>query len=326
MRPRKINLSCCPVIPLALALAALPISCSSRSTTPFDPLAEQQLAGSASSRVLGAAELSSKGGFYPLAVGNRWHYTRIFTLDYHGLGADTIRTSTDRVDIGMETRSGRTYFVEQETSTQDSRPGEVFEFWTRYRQDRAGLYYFDLCACEPPTLEGISTAHQVVASTATPMANLLTGPSQRIPDEEKEAFHESFLQLTTRIDRMRRALAPSTAGFPRTSRTAAGADSDEITVLPFPLHVGKSWQIRPDLPLIWSVEGVEMLDTPAGTFPAYRIRVTFGGEGPEDFTRIWFGRVGQLAYRIHVVVPNGYPGAGWTADETEIVDRLSISR
>jgi hypothetical protein len=113
------------------------------------------------------------------------------------------------------------------------------------------------------------------------------------------------------------------------SRAAArpdGADLDEVTLLPYPLHVGKTWRIRPDLELYWTVDGFEMFETPAGRFPAFRIRVSHASDGPEDFAWIWYGRAGKLGYRLHVVVSEGYPGAGWTGDETEVVDWLSISR
>jgi hypothetical protein len=314
---------------VAVALAVLPIGCSSRSSTPFDPLTGRDVSDrSGSPRVAAAADLSSSGGFYPLAVGNRWHYSRVFTLDYHGLGADTFRTSTDRVNIGTETRSGRTYFVEEETSTQDSRPGEVFQGWTRYRQDRAGLYYRDVCACEPPVLDGSSVRVplQTVVSAAAAPRDTWTRLSRRVAAEDEAAFHRAMMDLSARMERMRRAVVHSTEALAETSGRPGGADSGEVTLLPYPLHVGKSWQIRPDFGLTWTVEGVEMLETPAGRFRSYRIRVSVPNEGPEDFVRVWFGRAGQLAYRIHVVVTEGYPGAGWTGDETEFVDQLSISR
>jgi hypothetical protein len=218
--------------------------------------------------------------------------------------------------------------VEEATSTQDSRPGEVFQLWTRYRQDRAGLYYRDVCACEPPVLDmsGPRIPSRMVASAAAATGNNWTSLSQRVAPADKEVLSRALSDLSARMERMRRALAPSTEALAETSGRPGGADSGEVALLRYPLHVGKSWQIRPDFGLTWTVEGVEVLKTPAGRFPAYRIRVSVPHGGPEDFARIWFGRAGQLAYRIHVVVTEGYPGAGWTGDETEIIDRLSISR
>src|SRR5688572_7112163 len=134
------NSSRLALLPVGLALALLAVGCSSKSRTPLSPLTAQ---GVLERDAHLAAGPSANGGFYPLAVGNRWHLSRIFTLDYHGYGADTIRTSKDRVNIGTETVAGRTYFVEEETATQDSRPGEVFRSWSRYRQDQSGLYYRD---------------------------------------------------------------------------------------------------------------------------------------------------------------------------------------
>lgn len=303
------------------------IGCSSEPTTPFEPALGGEFSD-VSGRSPAATARDASAGFYPLAVGNRWHLSRVFTLDYHGLGADTIRTSTDRVNIGTETWPSRGYFVQEETSTQDSRPGEVFRSWTRYRQDRAGLYYRDICACEPPTLDQgrVRLASTIAAGIEHTAGTMRTRLSRTIAPEDGEAFNRSLTELNARMERMRRALSLSTGSRGQTSGRPGGADSEEVTLLPYPLHAGKTWQIRPDFDLFWTVEGVEMLETPAGKFSAYRIRVTVPGEGPEDFARIWFGRAGQLAYRIHVVVTEGYPGSGWTGDETEMVDWLSISR
>jgi len=314
---------------LTLAFAVFAVGCSTKSSTPLGPLAVQGVSERpGSSGVAAAVDPSTNGGFYPLAVGNRWHLSRVFTLDYHGLGADTIRTSTDRVNIGTETRSDRTYFVEEETSTQDSRPGEVFQSWSRYRQDRSGLYYPDVCTCEPPVLDtaGDRLLPRAVASPVPAMGNIGMGLSRRVAPKDQEAFDRALIELSSRMDRMRSAIARSTQALAGTSGRPGGADSGEVALLRYPLHVGESWQIRPDFDLIWTVEGVERLETPAGGFPAYRIGVSVPQGGPEDFARIWFGRAGQLAYRIHIEVTEGYPGAGWTADETEMVDRLSISR
>lgn len=323
MIPRRLTSPSPGARVLHLALPVLLVGCSSEPTTfPAPP----SVGGSfASPRVVETSAPHPSPGFYPLVVGNSWHYSRIFTLDYHGLGSDTIRTSTDVVNLGTESRSGRTYFVEEETSTQDSRPGEVFKSWSRFRQDQWGLYYPDVCLCEPPTLDqtGAQLAFSTVSSEATVSWNLRDRLARRVPPEDILAFDRSFEALNRRLARMREAVSLSFRS--RGSNRPGGADVGEVTLLPYPLHVGKTWQIRPDMELYWTVEGFEMLETPAGKFPAWRIRVSLSGDGPEDYARIWYGRSGRLAYRIHVVVSEGYPGAGWTGDESEVVDWLSIS-
>jgi hypothetical protein len=310
-----------PAFPLiGLAFAVLAVGCSTKSSsTPLEPLS---VTGASDRFGVAAAGPSASSVFYPLAVGNRWHLSRVFTLNYNDLGADTIRTSTDRVIIGTETVSGRTYFVEEETSTQDSRPGEVFQWWTRYRQDRSGLYYRDVCLCEPPILDEADDRLplRAVSSSAATVENMGMGLSRRVAPEQREAFNRALIELNSRMERMRLAVARTSHALAGTSGRPGGADSGEVALLRYPLHVGESWQIRPDFDLTWTVEGVERLETPAGGFPAYRISVSIPYGGPEDFARIWFGRAGQLAYHIH------FGEGGLTGDETEVVDEVSISR
>jgi hypothetical protein len=54
------------------------------------------------------------------------------------------------------------------------------------------------------------------------------------------------------------------------------------------------------------VDGIEILDTPAGRVPAYRIATNpFGttvGEG--EWIRLYYGRRGYLGYSIHLIDPS----------------------
>ena len=122
----------------SLVLPTLLIGCSSGPTLPFEPEPGSNVLGR--SQFIAARDLPSSRGFYPLAVGNRWHYSRLFVVSF-GSGISVVSTSVDREIVGTEVREDRTYFVEEERGKQDSRPGDGYKFWTRYRQDQFGLYY-----------------------------------------------------------------------------------------------------------------------------------------------------------------------------------------
>ena len=304
-----------------LGFLVLVVGCSDKSATPLGPVD-----GSAFPRrspgAMAAGSATQAAGFYPLSVGNRWHYTRVFVLNYGGYG-DTIQSSIDVVNIGSETWGDRAYLVEEETTTQDSRPGEVFRWWTRYRQDRNGLYYRNVCACEPPALDqGLPASAPDLATMGASadegkdavLANTFT-------PEELEIVLRGRAKLIARIEAMRREVLLLPDRSVRSTQGLEDNEPDEVALLHYPLHVGRSWQVRPGLDLFWTVEGVDMLTTPAGKFPAFEIDVSIPLASPGDFAKVWIGRAGRLAYRIHADV-----GGGFTGDETEVVDYLSISR
>lgn len=273
---------------VCLALGLSLAGCASESYAPLDP-------GQVSVAARGAAaarDLSVGPVIYPLAVGNRWHASRVFLFYGGEERPDTFLTSEDRVIIGTEVWDGHTYFVEARTATQTHRPGEVFRSWTRLRQDRAGMYSLYICSCEPPRVE--------------------SRPPTSVPLAATVEADGALAHLHSRLERMRDAVSGASLGGP-----PGGATQDELLQLRYPLHVGQSWARST---LTWTVEGIERLDTPAGKFPAYRIRISTPDDGPNDFNLVWIGRAGRLAHHIHVE----YSSVGWFADEREIVESVSI--
>jgi hypothetical protein len=123
------------------------------------------------------------------------------------------------------------------------------------------------------------------------------------------------------MEAMRRAVLLQPDQSIGSTGRAGEAASDERELLHYPLHVGSSWQVRPVFEVFWTVEALQVLSTPAGKFPAWEIDVSIYLANPGDFAKVWYGRAGRLAYRLHADL-----GGGFTGDETEVVDYLSISR
>ena len=72
---------------------------------------------------------------------------------------------------------------------------------------------------------------------------------------------------------------------------------EEFVVLRYPLHVGDRWLGRD---AEWVVEGVDLLDLPAGRTRAFRIR---GTRGPTAWTLHWFGECGRVQTEQYTEAP-----------------------
>ena len=270
----------------------------------------------------------TQNGFFPLEIGNHWHYSS--TLDLQVVEGEApglpfvIHNSIDRELIGTELRSDVRYVVQEERITQDVRPGETFTNWTRYRQDRSGLYFADVAANEPPVLEP-ANVHFSRSGRLSPTV-AMGMPHVPFPSEHRTDWEMAWVQHCKRMDLARMALSSFQNA---TTRVSATADS-EVTQLSYPLHPGSSWLVRPEFDFKWTVEGVESLTLPAGRFTAYRIRITYSGLGPTDSLLIWFGRSGRLAHHIYIVSEatdsEGHHLGTFTGDEYEVLESLSIAR
>jgi hypothetical protein len=74
----------------------------------------------------------------------------------------------------------------------------------------------------------------------------------------------------------------------------------EARLLSYPIHRGAKWTIDEARRITAEVERLELLDTPAGRFPAWRIRVRNGGHLPGEEAFIWYGSAGYLGMTVHV--------------------------
>lgn len=267
---------------------------------------------------------SSEHGFYPLAIGNSWHYSGIFQMwivDGNVPGVPlTIHNEIDRELVGSEVRWGRTYIVEEMRQVQDVRPGELFTYWSRFRQDRSGLYLANVCACEPSILEMRVKSFYSHGARSTPIPiHRIIPPGPPDPWKKAWAVHREKLELVrTAISATREAMTAVS--------TASPADSEE-TLLSYPLHPGASWTFFGDT---WTVEAIEALNVPAGRFTAYRIRIDFPSLGPTDNLVIWESRSGRLGHRVHLTTEatdwQGNQTGTIVSHEVETLESLEISR
>lgn len=100
-------------------------------------------AGAAASRDQASVPMATGAwdGFFPLELGNRWHYVYTYSTQY--LPADgsspeppiDVSTTSNRTIVCVQDAGGRSYVVERDVYESRSRT-----YWRLFRQDRAGLY------------------------------------------------------------------------------------------------------------------------------------------------------------------------------------------
>jgi len=97
----------------------------------------------------------------------------------------------------------------------------------------------------------------------------------------------------------------------------AEALSGEITLLRYPLAVSKSWHVREDPLFVYTVEGQETIDLPAGRFSGWRIRIDSELFGPDVAAHVWYGHDGLLRLELQA--------AGEITDDTGAVIGTMVS-
>lgn len=268
---------------------------------------------------------ATAGHFYPLEQGHRWSYAgettiRIRLNDGSPPSELVLQVDEERVIDGIERRSDRDYLIERQTTIESLDPTPIVS-WVRYRQDRTGLYEADVALSEPPVDAGPGPG---LATNARPQRSapsaLLTGLSPDLRPYLAAAWgrlEAKRLAATAALGRGR---------FPARGVVGEGAPS-ELTRLQYPLHPGQAWDIRLDPPFASRVERQETLDTPAGRFAAWRIRVLPPELGPTDEVVSWYSRCGYLGLRIHIETeladPSG-PLGTLTLDQEMVLTGLDI--
>jgi hypothetical protein len=273
--------------------------------------------------------------FYPLKVGNSWRYSHLLRLTTTGTGSGEdpleFHATVDRELIGTESLSERQYVVEEERFIEGDQPEDTFLAWTRYRQDRQGLYYLNICTCTPPDLEGDAEVPVVAArlnteATSRPASDVFRG---RVSRNFSAPFARAWERHASLLAKAKNALSVAPQAIDG-ARKPGGPDEDENQLLRYPLRPGSSWVVSTEIGLTWTVEQLVLLRLPAGRFPAYRIRVRFPGLSATDRLYIWYGPAGRLAHRIHatteVTDDQGNPIGTFVADEIQKLESLSIAR
>ena len=128
-----------PAFACATFCAALVLcGCDRAARAPLDPAAGAPQLQGAAARASATEPSAAESGFYPLAIGNRWHYTRDLLMRIvDGASpppAVEIHASVGRELTGTETLFGREYVIEESRTVDNVQ--EPFTQWVRYRQDR----------------------------------------------------------------------------------------------------------------------------------------------------------------------------------------------
>ena len=225
------------------------------------------------------------GLFYPLDIGNHWgyEYTSSFQIIPSGGPAgnpDVIESLVDVDVTGTAERFGRTYLVQRESD------GQGYEAEFLYRQDKSGLFNADP---EPASMKALAQRDEVLTrlvGDATPSM--------------KEAYRAAMARVIAKQSAVRKALHGAGHGGAAIGQTS-GPLAGEIALLRYPIATGKTWHVREDPLVVYTVEAQESLQLPAGTLNGWRIRIDWPGFfGPEDHAAVWYGRDGRLQLRAHV--------------------------
>jgi len=267
-----------------VAVALLLAGCGRQSLHPTSAVSPAE--DLASSR---ATPAGGWGSFFPLKVGNYWHYdrkleVRIAQDDGGQVDESELSLAKDIRLVGTEIMGGRQYVVEEVVLRQEDGGGDVVRR-VFLRQDRTGLYR----AIVPAVQAGAAVKTPPRAETVA-FERVWSRLEGRLPrPASREAFRVARDRLAQKLTFLERALpVPGQALDEDPAPT-------ELTRLSYPLHTGAQWTVRQQPLLTARVEGMDDLTLPAGRFVGWRIRYSSERFGPRDTVRVWYGRSGYLA-------------------------------
>ncbi len=250
--------------------------------------------------------------FFPLHIGNHWHYSVRFAEDFVYDGSETGWTeSRDSIDARLErvvVIDGRDYVDEARTRGPAGTAGP-YTMHIYLRQDHTGLYEADVV--------GWNVARE------DPLARAWSRLESRLPDAgAREAFRAARARLERKlssIPALRFGPFAAPPGLP---------PSTDLTRLSYPLHPGAQWVIRADPLFAAEAQGFETVSLPAGRFPAWRIRYTSVLYGPRDVVHVWYGQDGYLALIAHLesegTDSQGNPRGTLISEYSERLDRIDL--
>jgi hypothetical protein len=106
-----------------------------------------------------------------------------------------------------------------------------------------------------------------------------------------------------------------------------GTGSYEAQQLKYPLHVGQTWIVDPQFRNVAEVVGREVVQTPLGQAPAWKIRMRNGGRLPGEEIFYWYGDLGYLGLKRHFQYVHGGPNPTTvTEDESEWLVSVNFGR
>lgn len=282
------------IVSLLIASMTLLVACNITDTDTTDLESLHSLAGEEAllSKGKGGCD-PGQGDFYPLALGNSWSYTGERSMligdnESYNVSVQEIRTIT-----GTEELFGREYVLEEQFSiiSGDIEPDDTITYWSRYRQDRAGLYAADVATNTPPG--------EILVMIRTPWEKLWQRSIEKLESVDKKAAERVRIAHFNKIAAVNELLG---RGNSRALQTGppGGILPDEIQRLKYPLHPRQEWIIR-DTPLFYSVvEKHEVLELPAGRMNGWKIRVYNEFLGNNDIVYLWYGRSGFLGMTVHL--------------------------
>ena len=307
----------------ALTILALLAGCSA----PLEPTVQEP----ASNPSLTAKPLGHRGNpfSYPLDLGNRWQYHRVFTVSAgpEATPFPPIVTRT-RIESFMScVEAGAIdYVVEHRVQTDTTVFGpRIAHQWIRYRQDMRGLYEKDVSIAEPASCEqsAIEELPPLLRNSAEEwlVAELTRalGAARTTRAVDPARVAQAAAAISARLALVRAALGPST-GAP------GGALPDELTRLRYPLVVGSAWNVR-ETPFVVSstVAGRDHVTLSDGKVPAYRVDTHIPSAfGPADRIHNWYGRAGWLGLELHFEVGTGLGQV--MIDETIVLEEVDLLR
>jgi len=239
---------------------------------------------------MGASHPTTRGwaNFYPLAPGNLWSYDRQFTVDVFSTGLPPNRfayqATIEAEQTCVESIEGRSFQIERRRETAAN--GDEFVTWLRLRQDRDGLYEYDLTG--RPECEGAASMRAQRFSDASDPATELAA---RVPEVHRGMVRAAVERELLRVTALRSVLGVIPSALA----------SNEIQRLQYPLQTGAEWVLRDDPHITQRVEGADLIRTPMGNVVGYRIDLVWTGFfGPNDRVTLWYGRQGMLGLEFHL--------------------------
>ncbi len=270
-----------------------------------------------------AGHKTAGGEFYPLALGNRWHYAltdRMWAVVGGVPQPADVYTGTVSEELTeIETLLDRDYMVaERHIQIPGSLP-DVYE-WIRYRQDKAGLYEADASVGSPPGSPEWASLFAPLPTAPPPPAALVASAGEK---QAAEIWPELWA-------RSRAARAAARGANILAASPPGGALSQELVRLVYPLHPGASWVIREDPLFTTTVEKREVLELAGQRLSVWRTRTEFPLMGPNDVVHVWYGRMGRAGFAYHLESVYTDPGGNQTGvfvfESEEMLDGFELAR
>lgn len=294
-----------------VALAVLSSGClnDTRIVSPGSP--ETASSSARLSTAPSTAFATPEPGFFPLALGNRWH------IRFHRIGQYLGQGEPPRTYVELSARSDQVvaceHFLGEDRHafirSTNTRSDGSSTTWTRYRQDREGLWRWigggEAVGCDD---------------------NAAVNPSVASADDITRAQTEAALRDHPR----REAIEKGIASLMRKRDALEGEHDPRFTLeLPYPLHIGTTWQGGANT---YRVDAREVLEMPFGKVSAWRIRKTYAGLGPNDRVYTFVSRLGYLKSVMHLEEevtegPGVTPGIPTlvTLDELSLLESVELA-